>query len=81
VVFSDQSLNRIELKQSAAGYPSTATRLESMDLVKLAESMDCDGVRVTSAAGLEKATASLGDLRRPLVIEAVIDPAQYEHQF
>jgi acetolactate synthase I/II/III large subunit len=81
VVFVDESLNRIELKQAVAGYPSTATRIEATDLVKLAESMDCDGVRVTSVAELERATAGINDLTRPLVIEAVIDPAQYEAQF
>ncbi|MEO3884679.1 thiamine pyrophosphate-binding protein [Nonomuraea sp. B5E05] len=81
VVFVDESLNRIELKQMAQGYPSTATRIEPMDLTRLAESMDCDGVRVETVAELEKATGSLGELSRPLVIEAVIDPAQYEHQF
>jgi acetolactate synthase-1/2/3 large subunit len=81
VVFVDESLNRIELKQSAAGYPSTATRLEPMDLVKLAESMDCDGEHVESIAELEKATSGINSLDRPLVIEAVIDPAQYAAQF
>jgi acetolactate synthase I/II/III large subunit len=81
VVFVDESLNRIELKQSVAGYPSTATRIEATDLVKLAESMDCDGVRVTSVSELERATEGINDLSRPLVIEAVIDPAQYEAQF
>lgn len=81
VVFVDESLNRIELKQTATGYPSTATRLEATDLVRLAESMDCEGVRVRSAAELEKATQDIGGLRRPRVIEAVIDPAQYQAQF
>jgi acetolactate synthase-1/2/3 large subunit len=81
VVFADGSLNRIELKQAALGYPSTATRLEDIDLVGLAESMACDGIRVSSAAGLEKAAASLTTLTRPLVIEARIDTAQYEAQF
>jgi acetolactate synthase-1/2/3 large subunit len=81
VVFTDGSLNRIELKQMALGYPSTATRLEDIDLVGLAESMACDAIRVTSAAELEKAAGSLTTLTRPLVIEARIDPAQYEAQF
>lgn len=81
VVLVDESLNRIELKQMARGYPSTATRIEPTDLPKLAESMDCDGVRVSSIAELEKAAEGLASLTRPLVIEAVIDPAQYEKQF
>ncbi|MEU6352984.1 thiamine pyrophosphate-binding protein [Streptomyces sp. NPDC047072] len=81
VVFCDGSLNRIELKQRALGYPGTATRLDHIDLVALAGSMGCDGVRVSSVAELEKATAGLAGLNRPLLIEARIEPAQYEAQF
>lgn len=81
VVFVDGSLNRIELKQSALGYPSTATRIEDIDLVALAGAVGCDGVRAESVAELEKALASVADLTRPLVVEARIDPAQYESQF
>ena len=81
VVFVDGSLNRIELKQLALGLPSTATRLETMDLVGLAQSMDCDGVRVSSVPELEKAAAGIQALTRPLVIEACIDPSQYQAHF
>ena len=81
VVFADGSLNRIELRQQLMGYPPTATRMDGMDLVALAEAMDCDGVRVDSAAGLEKALAGFGGRSRPLLVEARIDPAQYEVQF
>jgi acetolactate synthase I/II/III large subunit len=79
VVFADGSLNRIELRQQLMGYPPTATRMTGTDLAALARAMDCDGVRVDSAAGLEQALADRSD--RPLVIEARIDPAQYEAQF
>ncbi|MGH3742028.1 MAG: thiamine pyrophosphate-binding protein [Micromonosporaceae bacterium] len=81
VVFVDHSLNRIELKQMALDYPSTATRIEDMDLVALAESMACDGVRVSSQAELEKALSGVASLSRPLIVEARIDPSQYESQF
>ncbi|MFJ3799843.1 thiamine pyrophosphate-binding protein [Streptomyces sp. NPDC090088] len=81
VVFCDGSLNRIELKQRALGYRSTATRLDEVDQVALAGSMGCDGVRVTSVAELEKATAGLASRTGPLLIEARIEPAQYEAQF
>ena len=81
VVFVDGSLNRIELKQQVLGYPSTATRMDGMDLVALAEAMDCDGVRVDSPTGLEKALAGFGDRSRPLIVAARIDPAQYQVQF
>jgi len=81
VVFVDGSLNRIELKQMAQEYPSTATRIEDIDLVGLATAMDCDGVRAESTAELEKALIEVESLRRPLVVEARIDPSQYESQF
>ncbi len=81
VVFADGSLNRIELRQQLMGYPPTATRMDGMDLVTLAEAMDCDGVRVDSAAGLEKVLAGFAARSRPLVVEARIDTAQYEVQF
>lgn len=81
VVFVDGSLNRIELKQMVKDYPSTATRIEDTDLVQLASSMACDGVRADSVPELEKVLADARDLSRPLVVEARIDPSQYESQF
>jgi acetolactate synthase-1/2/3 large subunit len=81
VVFVDGSLNRIEIKQKVRGYPSTATRIEDTDLVALAQSMSCDGVRVESLPELEKALSAIDALTRPLVVEARIDPSQYESQF
>jgi acetolactate synthase-1/2/3 large subunit len=81
VVFCDNSLNRIELKQMARQYPSAGTRIEPTDMVMLAQSMGCDGVAVDSAAGLEKAFADGAAPDRPLVIGANIDPSQYAAQF
>ena len=81
VVFADNSLNRIELRQQQMGYPPTATRMEGMDLVTLAEAMDCEGIRADSPAALEKALEGFGTRTRPLIVEARVDPAQYEAQF
>ena len=81
VVFGDRSLNRIELKQMKLGYPSTATRIERTDIVRLAESMDCHGALATDETELGKVLADAGDLDRPLVVEARVDPSQYESQF
>jgi len=81
VVFCDNSLNRIELKQVAQKYPSWGTRFEATDLVKAAESMDCDGVRVEQRSELDKVLAGALPRTRPLVVAAVIDPAQYLAQF
>jgi acetolactate synthase-1/2/3 large subunit len=81
VVFADNSLNRIELRQQLMGYPPTATRMDGMDLVTLAEAMDCDGIRADSPAALEKALEGFATRPRPLIVEARVDPAQYETQF
>jgi acetolactate synthase-1/2/3 large subunit len=81
VVFCDNSLNRIEIKQLAKQYASTGTRFVGSDLVKLAEAMGCDGIRVEDQAALQRAVAGATALERPLVIEAKIDPAQYSSQF
>jgi acetolactate synthase-1/2/3 large subunit len=81
VVFCDNSLNRIELKQMALKYPSWGTRFEPMDVVKVAEGMGCDGVRVAQTAELVSALRGAAARTRPLVIEAQIDPAQYLAQF
>jgi acetolactate synthase-1/2/3 large subunit len=81
VCFSDNSLNRIELKQMIRDYPSVLTRIESVDVERLASSMDCDGVRVDSSASLVQALSGAAGISRPLVIDARIDPAQYLSQF
>jgi acetolactate synthase-1/2/3 large subunit len=81
VVFCDNSLNRIELKQMALKYPSFGTRIESTDLVKVAEAMGCDGAHVEQPEQLERVLANSSKLTRPLVIETYIDPAQYIAQF
>lgn len=52
VVFCDNSLNRIELKQKARQYPSWGTLIEPTDIGMLARSMACDGVQIDSVKGL-----------------------------
>src|SRR6185369_3256615 len=80
-LFADNSLNRIELRQQLMGYPPTGTRMDGMDLVTLAEAMDCDGIRADTTATLEKALEGFAARSRPLIIEARVDPSQYETQF
>ncbi len=80
VVFCDDSLNRIELKQAARGYPAWGTRIDATDIERLASSMGCDGIAVDRVAALEAALAQRSHTR-PLVIGARIDPAQYAAQF
>ncbi len=80
IVFCDGSLNRIELKQMKRNYPSWGTLIEPVDLAQLAPAMGCDGVMVDNAGALHDALARRAP-GRPLVIGAVIDPAQYAAQF
>ena len=81
VVFCDNSLNRIELKQMARQYPSWGTLIEPTDIALLARAMGCDGVEVASVKALEAVLAGARATDRPLVIGAKIDPAQYAAQF
>lgn len=81
VVFCDNSLNRIELKQMARKYPSWGTRIDATDIAMLAQAMGCDGINVDSVRTLEAALAGPRSSDRPLVIGATIDPSQYAAQF
>jgi acetolactate synthase-1/2/3 large subunit len=81
VVFCDNSLNRIELKQTARQYPSWGTVIKATDMGMLAHSMGCDGVEVDSIKGLEAALSAPRAQDRPLVIGARIAPDQYLTQF
>jgi acetolactate synthase I/II/III large subunit len=81
VVFVDRSLNRIELKQQALGYPSTATTLDASDLVAMSEAMGGEGVRVDTLTELEKAASEPAPTDRPRLIEVYVDPSQYQSQF
>jgi acetolactate synthase-1/2/3 large subunit len=81
IVFCDNSLNRIELKQMARKYPSWGTVIDATDIAMLAQSMGCDGINVDSARALEAALGAPRAADRPLVIGAKIDPNQYQAQF
>src|SRR5262249_22692539 len=81
VVFCDNSLNRIEIKQVGKQYAAVGTRFAGSDIAKLAEAMGCHGLRREQAGALEKAVADAAPLDRPLVIAAHIAPAQYNSQF
>ena len=81
IVFRDGKLNRIELKQITKQYDAGSTTFDPGDLVKIAEGMGADGVRVESRQQLADALAAASGITRPLLVEARIDPAQYLAQF
>jgi acetolactate synthase-1/2/3 large subunit len=63
------------------GYPSTGTKFKQSDLVGMAQAMGCDGERAETPKALEDVLARANGLNRPLLVEASIDPTQYEVQF
>lgn len=81
VVFCDNSLNRIEIKQKNRHYPSWGTRIDAVDLEPLARAMGCEGIMVDSASALSRVLAGARPNDRPLLVGARIDPAQYIAQF
>lgn len=81
VIFSDGSLNRIELKQQAASMPSTGTRTMRDHFAKVAEAYGAIGLVAKDPAGLERALSTALTAVGPVVIEAVVDPAEYAVQF
>lgn len=81
VVFSDGSLNRIELKQEAAAMPSTGTRTMRYHFAKVAEAYGATGLVADDAASFDRALATALDTPGPVVIEANVDPSEYAGQF
>jgi thiamine pyrophosphate-dependent acetolactate synthase large subunit-like protein len=53
----------------------------TLDRVPMLAVSGCDGTRADSPAALQKALAGFDIRTRPLLIEARINPAQYEAQF
>jgi acetolactate synthase-1/2/3 large subunit len=81
VVFCDDSLNRIELKQMNRQYPPEGTRMMPVDVAKAAEAMGCHALAADSPARLDAVLAESRPADRPTVIAARIDPQQYAAQF
>ncbi|MEW5863025.1 MAG: thiamine pyrophosphate-binding protein [Pseudomonadota bacterium] len=81
VVFCDDSLNRIEIKQTQRGYPGWGTRMDPTDIAGLARAMDCEGAMVDDIGALERLLAGRRPKDRPLVLGARIDPSQYRSHF
>lgn len=80
VVFRDDTLSLIKLKQERMKLPETGVRTASPDYVKVAEAYGGAGVVVEDAAALRRAAhAALGAPGFTL-IDARIDPAEYRRQ-
>jgi acetolactate synthase-1/2/3 large subunit len=80
VVFRDDTLSLIKLKQERMKYPETGVVTGSPDYCQLAKAYGGSGVTVDSVAGLKKAAQAALRSSRFTLIEARINPAEYRQQ-
>lgn len=79
VVFNDDSLSLIDIAQQRQGYPPVGVRFAPVDYAAAARALGAWARRVDS---LDAVDAALRDAPAagPVVLEAVVDPAEYLHQ-
>lgn len=80
VVFRDDTLSLIKLKQQRLKLPETGVTTGSPDYVMLAESYGGNGFVVNSPAELKKVAQVALHSKRFTLIEARIDPTEYQRQ-
>jgi acetolactate synthase-1/2/3 large subunit len=80
VVFRDDTLSLIKLKQERMGLPEVGVRTGSPDYAMLARAYGGCGVVVEDAASLEQAASTALRADTFTLIEARIDPAEYRQQ-
>ena len=80
VVFRDDTLSLIKLKQDRMKLPETGVKTGSPDYVMLAEAYGGNGFVVNQAAELKKVARVALNSKRFTLIEARINPAEYNHQ-
>jgi acetolactate synthase-1/2/3 large subunit len=80
VVFNDSSLSLIDVAQQRRGHPTVGVRYGPVDFAAAAESLGAWGRRVETMAELEDAVEEARAVDRPVVIDAVVDPAEYVAQ-
>ncbi|MCM3761128.1 thiamine pyrophosphate-binding protein [Alkalihalobacillus oceani] len=84
IVFSDQRLSLMDVKQKSKGYKkSIGNQFTAPNYVALAESFGANGWSADNEDDLKKAiqAAVKSDNRMPSIIEAKIDPSTYHKQF
>ncbi|MBN2633480.1 MAG: thiamine pyrophosphate-binding protein [Bacteroidales bacterium] len=79
VVFSDNELNLIRLKQNWRNIPSAATELYRGDLFLSDSFLGVKVLRAVSTISMEEAVKKALQLDEPVIINAVIDPDDYKY--
>jgi len=81
VVFDDQEIGLIRVKQEIKGIPGYGVKLGGIDWVRLAQGLGADGYSVDSEHALGDALQSAVRSGRTTLIGAHIDPSGYVAQF
>jgi acetolactate synthase-1/2/3 large subunit len=77
VVYNDSALSLIDVAQQSRGYPTCGVRYGPVDFAAVAAGLGAWSRRVDTLEGLEAAVKEGLRLDRPVVIEAIVDPAEY----
>jgi len=77
VVYNDSALSLIDVAQQNRGYPTYGVRYGPVDFAAVAAGMGAWSRRVETRDALESAVKEGLRLDRPVVIEAIVDPAEY----
>jgi len=77
VVYDDSALSLIDVAQQNRGYPTYGVRYGPVDFAAVAAGMGAWSRRVDTLDALESAVKEGLRVDRPVVIEAMVDPAEY----
>jgi acetolactate synthase-1/2/3 large subunit len=77
VVYDDSALSLIDVAQQNRGYPTYGVRYGPVDFAVVAAGMGAWSRRVDTLDALESAVKEGLRVDRPVVIEAMVDPAEY----
>jgi acetolactate synthase I/II/III large subunit len=77
VVYNDSALSLIDVAQQNRGYPTYGVRYGAVDFAAVAAGMGAWSRRVETLDALESVVEEGLRVDRPVVIEAIVDPAEY----
>ena len=80
VVFNDNSLSLIDMAQRRRNLPVLGVRYGSIDFAAAATAMGAWARRVSTMRELDAALDEASHIDAPVVIDAIVDPAEYAAQ-
>jgi acetolactate synthase I/II/III large subunit len=80
VVYDDAALSQIAAAQKRRGHPSHGVRYGALDFAAVAAAFGAWARRVETIDALDAAVRESRDVEQPVVIDAIVDPAEYDAQ-